>query len=358
MLFQLDENTARSKLLSKLNEEFLFFLNHAVNADEFTINLFSEEFGQLVWANGPTQARFQSFYNEYAGLDDGERNRFNDQIQSQQNIAAYFTDKDLTLPNFPGELPSTLTELFRHLFNHAKRLQPLINACDGECISTHFQQFRNQNGVVCTFCATSRTSQNRDDVDGKDQWVADYDHLLSISEVPYYGVHPDNLVPTCEICNRKAKGARSLLFDLSGNRQAVCYSYDDSLADSVFLKLEHEGLCFKLDSYVEFAGLDRQEMLNAWESVYQVQSRVVSEQSNFAEWIQIDCRAQTYEDLVQQITIRSQEDAHAERNNEWLFWKRKLYQWLIEQSDDIKQQLWAVIEQKSDDENSRLEFEI
>lgn len=40
------------------------------------------------------------------------------------------------------------------------------------------------------------------------------------------------------------------------------------------------------------------------------------------------------------------------------FWRFKLYHWIAQQSDDFKQQLWVMIDQRRSDEDSRLVYGI
>lgn len=47
-------------------------------------------------------------------------------------------------------------------------------------------------------------------VDGE-QWRADYDHQLCKSKYPIFAVHPDNLIPLCDVCNQDAKKRKIFL---------------------------------------------------------------------------------------------------------------------------------------------------
>lgn len=364
MLFPLSPSTPRSKIFSALNNELLYFLKASINADRFRRGLFTKKVGKAFWENEKTKNKFSGLWQEISKLTTPKRQELFDKIKNGQNVKNYFDNRELLFPEvLPKELNEKLAELTHHLFSNTKELAKVRDSCDGETIQAHFNWFYQLNGHVCQVCGTELLLQYRSDIPEEDQWRAPYDHLLSKDKYPAYAIHPDNLLPICHTCNSKAKGAKQLLVRKQHGgadlRRLSFYPYDESCQNLVRVELQGDMLSLQLTVLWDASDVDIAEKMMAWDEVYQVKGRVQGEQADFIVWIDGDCQPDNYEDFNQQLTRKAiPPSVQIIRSECWKFWRFKLYAWIVQQDDEFIRQLWAMIEQRRSDEDSKLVYGI
>ena len=359
MLFPLNPNTPRSKVFEKLNAELLFFLQATINRSQFSRQLFSNNIGQECWGNAPTKEKFKAVFDQLP-TNQADKQSFFDLINNSQDVSLMFRDKEAVIPRVqPQGLFDALKNLTTHLFARTKKLAGIIRTAT-ESIEEHYQHYIHLNKELCFLCGTAALSHNRFNIDDDDQWVSDYDHLLCKDKYPSFSCHPDNFIPTCHICNSKAKGAKDVLYD--GVRRRKAFYPLPPLTQSFYHKVRLKPVFAQLDdfatdgnsnplraaqiTYVN-ATPDEGEMIKAWVDIYQVPKRV-SERivSNFCEYISADCTPEDFEDFCNQVERKSRRVPADIKSTEWRFWWFRLYEWLHSQADDVKRDAWALIDWK------------
>ncbi|WP_371194270.1 hypothetical protein [Glaciecola sp. SC05] len=365
MLFPLDSNTPRSKIFECLNCELLFFLQASITRDRFSRQLFSDAIGQECWDNTPTKKKFKAVWDQLP-TNQADKQAFFDLINNSQDVSLLFSDKAAVIPRVqPQGLSDALKNLTTHLFTRTKKLAGIIRITT-ESIEEHYQQYIRLNNELCYLCGTAALSHNRFNVDDDDQWVSDYDHLLCKDKYPTFSCHPDNFIPTCHICNSKAKGAKDALYDGTTRRKAF-YPLPP-LTQSFYRKVRLKPVFAQLDDYAADgnsnplrsaqityfrATPDEREMIKAWVDLYQVPERV-SERivSNFCEYISGDCTPEDFKDFCDQVERKSRREPIDLKSTEWKFWWFRLYEWLNSQAEEVKRDAWALIDWKQQQVNN------
>ncbi|MDL0433009.1 hypothetical protein QPM17_17840 [Marinobacter sp. TBZ242] len=368
MLFPLHRNTPRCVVFEFLNSELLHFLRASITSVSFSQDLFSShDIGNarvpsVCWSNIPTQNKFRAVWNNLPQRAQ-ERQRVYDIIHSSQDIDAYFDDTAKELPQLNSpELSEALKDLTIHLFTRTKDLEGTKTQANGS-IGQHFQQFIhvNNDSELCPLCGTARLSQNRAHLGPEDQWRADYDHLLCKDRYPIFGAHPGNFIPTCHICNSKAKGARDLLREKDGHRrrafyplppsQDFCYQYllievTPKVVEDLVNGEWEEPLSETVVSF-ESAPQIVKEKIEVWDEVYKVVSRVEHHITTYlCERVASDLRAMDYADFRAQLSRFSAEAPADWRSMEWRFWWHRVYEYLNRQNEPFLQDLWSLIDWK------------
>jgi hypothetical protein len=359
MLFPLNPNTPRSKVFEKLNAELLFFLQASVTRRQFSQQLFSNDVGLECWNNAPTKKKFKDVWEQLPSTQAGKQTFFN-AVNNSQDVSSLFNDKTSVIPRIETpELFAALKSLTTHLFARTKKLAGIIHIAT-ESIEDHYQKYVRLNKELCLLCGTAALSHNRFNVDDDDQWVSDYDHLLCKDKYPTFSCHPDNFIPTCHICNSKAKGAKDALYDGTARRKAF-YPLPP-LIQSFYHKVRVKPVFAQLADYaadgnsnplraaqVTYANAtpDENEMIKAWVDLYQVPNRV-SERivSNFCEVVSSDCRPTGFEDFCAQVARQAARQPLDMKTTEWRFWWFRLYEWLNSQAEEVKRDAWVLIEWK------------
>lgn len=368
MLFSLHPNTPQCDVFRVLNEELLHFLRQSVNATVFSEALFStyvvgqNNVRSECWVNEPTRLKFEALWNELPpGVQ--QRQQFYDQINAAQIVHTFFDDLFTSPPALPANQFDAFKKLTTHLFTRTANLVNIEKQA-GSKVKEHFQLFRQANGntQLCYVCGTHQLSQNRIGVPDDEQWRADYDHLLCKDKHPIYGVHPGNFIPTCHICNSKAKGSIDLIYREGNLRRLAFYplpplqeSCGRYMSVSIGIKQLHELTVGKWDQplgdiviSVSNASYDVEQKVNTWIDAFQVPGRVkayiadgliislttdLSEPTNFQEFIS----------RLRQYVVNVPLDV---KRTEWRFWLFRLYQYLAQQDDVLLQTVWALMEWK------------
>ena len=343
MLFSLELLTPKFEVFEQLNNELLYFLEHAVPIDRFTRNRLSPgAIGKACWDNARkpkakgllTKDKFKKLYVELQKLPLADRQRLFETVRDNQNLQNLFTDPNhqlltfLTLGCF-----TALKELSSHLYCSTKSLQPVIDACGSVTINAHFENFKRVNGEVCRACGLERIAPFRADTPIEKQWRADYDHLLCKSKYPIYAVHPNNLFPICQTCNQDAKKAEDMFFCHSKKRpRAAFYPFTESAQDYVKLALKNDRdpeVCIQLSWLTDDALI--QEKLKTWDDVYQIKKLVEGRFISLANIIEDELKAVSLDDLQANIVrevARPPSAATLKRKPE-AFWLHKLYSYLV-----------------------------
>tara|TARA_R110001599_G_scaffold298022_1_gene502326 strand:- start:16993 stop:18120 length:1128 start_codon:yes stop_codon:yes gene_type:complete len=365
MLFPLAANSPRCKVFEKLNAELLYFLNKSITAKQFRRSLFSTETGQECWKNTPTKEKFKAVFG-LLPRDENDRREIYDSINDCQNISLLFSDKAIEAPRIaPEELFVVFKSLTTHLFNRTKDLAGVITDAN-ESIEEHYQAYVRANSELCFVCGTNSLAQNRFNVLDDEQWRSDYDHLLCKDKYPVYSCHPDNFLPTCHICNSKAKGALDALFCGSDRRRAPypLPPLNDSIFDKITVRTVFNELincaadeninplCQVDFEYINHTA-DENEMIQAWIELYKVPQRVGARiAKTFCEYIASDCTPEDYGDFCYQIARKARQEPADMKITEWRFWWFRLYEWLNAQVEDVKRDAWALIIWKIQQENN------
>lgn len=339
MLFSLEPLTPKFAVFEQLNNELLHFLEHAVPIGRFTRNRLSAgAIGKACWDNVRkpkgkgllTKDKFKNLYAELQKLPQADRQRLFETVRDNQNLQNLFTAPNHRLLTFltPGCF-NALKELASHLYCSTKSLQPIIDACGGLSINTHFNNFKTVNGEVCRACGLERIAPFRAGTPIEKQWRADYDHLLCKSKYPIYAVHPNNLFPICQTCNQDAKKAEDVFFCNSAKRRrAAFYPFTESAKDYVKLALKNDRdpeVCIQLNWLTDDALI--QEKLTTWDDVYQIKKLVEGRFVSLANIIEDELKAVSLIDLQNIIAreiARPPTAATLKRKPE-VFWLHKLY---------------------------------
>ena len=355
MLFPLDPTTARCKIFTGLNTVLMNFFHESINSNEFSQDLFPGDVGAACWDNEPTREKFEQLWDELSALSVADRQCLHDTIANNQEIRRFFIDRMAPFPTIqPDSLKTALGKLTKHLYLRSKDLVDVCRACGNESIQNHFETFRTQNGNICAVCGTELLAQRREDVPDGDQWRSAYDHLLSKDKYPAYAIHPDNLLPICDTCNSKAKGADELLVASDKTtRRLSFYPHEESCHEFVEVKLTYVDIAPDLIVSWVTGDPNTSEKLAAWDEIYEVKSRVEGEQSDFVAWLDSECQPVDLNDFSTQISRKSQPPTQISVKNEcWKFWRYKLYVWIQNQGYEVISQIWAMIEKRRSDDDS------
>lgn len=144
---------------------------------------------------------------------------------SHNKVQALCDDKQCRIRKLQSgstALDVALTDLFRYLFDDIFENKSFVSAVGGRSIDDHYIAFRRLGQRVCPFCGID----NYIDRGGGSRSA--YDHYLARSIYPLASVNFFNLVPMCDICNRRPnKGTKNVLFTDAERprRRRVFYPY-------------------------------------------------------------------------------------------------------------------------------------
>ncbi|WP_210449437.1 hypothetical protein [Vibrio crassostreae] len=370
MLFPLNPNTPQCRVFEVLNNELLYFLEAAVQANSFNQDLFSQyqHDGQqkrsVCWSNKATKEKFEALWRALEPLEQQTRRELFELVQNSQDITVYFDDLAAPLPELEGDLFEVFKSLTSHLFTRTKDLSGAKQQADSS-IEQHFQEFRreNNNSQLCFLCGTSLLSQDRTNLDDDEQWRADYDHVLCKDKYPIYTAHPGNFIPTCHICNSKAKGAKNVLVGSQEQRRTAFYPLppsQDSCHQYACIEPSFRGLAELhggdwqdpiASAPVTFptAPADITDKINVWEEVYQVPSRVEEYIiTHFCERLAGDLLL-TVQDEFEEFSRQLQRAARMPTDvkmTEWRFWLNRLYIFLADQNEEYLRDIWPLLQWK------------
>lgn len=367
MLFHLNLNTPQCDVFRILNNELLHFLQQSVNSTVFSEALFTTyQDGQLVirsecWKNVPTKEKFEALWFQLP-QSANQRQQLCNQITSAQTINSYFSDMFIAPPSLAGDLFKAFKQLTTHLFGKTASLRGVEQQA-GSTVKAHFQAFRqaNDNTQLCYLCGTSLLSQNRIGLSDNDQWRSDYDHVLCKDKYPIYAVHPGNFIPTCHICNSKAKGAIDLLFRAGNLRRLAFYPLPPTqescgryISVSMQAKQLDELIACGWDQPignvdVSFSNTtdDIDQKISVWVDTYQVPARVKAHLANsLLERLASDLQPRDFVDFKAQLQRYTAGIPNDIKQSEWKFWWFKLYKFFAVQNDSFLLNIWGLVDWK------------
>ncbi|MEK0214422.1 hypothetical protein EJJ36_06655 [Acinetobacter junii] len=358
MLFPIHPDTPQCKVFEILNTEVLHFLEKSINAKRFNQSLFTSFSDGLIikksacWTNKLTKEKFKGLWNVLPKTIP-ERQAIYQQIFNAQDVCSFFNDTNLALPLFTQEVHDALKNLTAYLYIKTKDLADIKKQA-GESIEEHYQNFIMLNSELCWICGTAQLSQNRTDIRVFDQWRADYDHILCKDTYPAYTVHPANFIPTCHICNSKAKGAKNLLVcpETLNRRKAFYPLVPLRNSCCTFIKTQIILGQDLNDSMVNirlaFAKMtpNIENKIQIWDGVYQISARVTCHlTTHFYEKVDSQLRANDFNDFQAQLERHSRLPSDC-RKSEWSFWWFRLYEFLKDQDNDFLLKIWNFLEWK------------
>ncbi|OOF27108.1 hypothetical protein BZJ19_02400 [Salinivibrio proteolyticus] len=365
MLFRLSLNTPKFEVFRLLNAELLHFLEHSLNKNDFDRGLFTQgDIGQSCWDNARendaratkdlTRDKFEKLFIALNQSGEAIKRQLFEAMRDQQNMRDFFTapNRDLLL-FLPQPCFVALKKVATHLYCATKDLGPIIAASGGSDIMSHFNAFRAHavNGNVCKACGMEKLAVFRAGVVDGDQWRADYDHQLCKSKYPIFAVHPDNLIPLCDVCNQDAKKAKDLFRDSDGHERLTFYPFNEEAKE--LISIQFENLRDPEPTIkVRWATRD-DELLNkldTWDEVYEIRNRVEGQFRSLEAIIEDEISPMDQAHLEMRIRDEARpKSIDTLKRKEWAFWYQKLFSVLeqIDMSPFIAK--WDFVQQQASD---------
>lgn len=352
MLLPIRPETARCAIFQALNDELGYFLNTCVTAKRFGSSLFSTNLRAVINDNKPTKDKFKKLWDAIKPLGIAERTKIATEFSDGQFIQRYYGDKGYQLPVIPDVVSTAIADLTKHLFSRTSGLVGTESACL-ETLHEHFDKYRRVNQNICCFCGASELAPVRAGIEVNDQWRSANDHLLSKKDYPIFAVHPDNLVPTCETCNSKAKLAENLLIRKRKghpNERRLCFfPFVENCNEYIGIEVKKDKLRLTVRFTMDALDPDVREKLNTWNDVYRIRERVEGKFTDLAVLADNDCPANNLNEFRQRIEDKATSCKTYYREESWNFWKYRFYEWLHNYGNGIVEALWDSIMDKRND---------
>ena len=338
MLFKLAENTPKFAVFEKLNAEFLYFLEQSVNTTAFGRALFSAEadpgaevtIGDACWRNSATRTKFEELFTELQKAAPDVKRQLYEAMRDNQDLGSFFEAPNRALLTFfPEDCEKALKKLGTHLYSSTKDLQPVITASGGSDINAYFETYREQslNGNICKACGMKELAAIRAGIPTSDQWRADYDHQLCKSKYPIYAVHPENLIPLCDVCNQDAKKAKDLFKHSDGSDRLAFYPYTEEAKDFVDIQIGNLRDPEPAVTVVWTSGNSTiTEKLETWDDVYEIRSRVEGKFRSLEATIEDEINPENEAEFRHSVSQKARlVSAATLKRKEWAFWHQKLF---------------------------------
>jgi hypothetical protein len=341
MLFRLSPNTPKFEVFRLLNAELLYFLEYSLNQNDFDRSLFTQgDIGQSCWDNSRdnnaratkdlTRDKFEKLFIALNESGEEIKRQLFEAMRDQQNMRDFFTAPNRDLLTFlPQPCLVALKDVATHLYCATKDLGPIITASGGSNIMSHFNAFRAHavNGNICKACGMEKLAVLRAGVVDGDQWRADYDHQLCKSKYPIFAVHPDNLIPLCDVCNQDAKKAKDLFRHSNGTDRHAFFPYNEEAMGLITIELD----CLRDPEpviKVKWTTEDEVQIdkLNTWDEVYEIRRRVEGQFRSLEAIIEDEINPMGQDHLE----MRIREEARPKsidtlKRKEWAFWYQMLF---------------------------------
>lgn len=355
MLFKLADNTPKFEVFRLLNEELLHFLAQSVSANTFGRVLFTQgAVGQACWGNFPTREKFEILFNALQVTENNSKQQLFEVMRDNQNFQVFFENPKRNLFDFMNEdCRKVLKSLCTHLYCSTKDLAPIVTASGGTNITGHFNAYRAQtvNGNICKACGMKELAAFRAGIPGDDQWRADYDHQLCKSKYPIFAVHPDNLIPLCDVCNQDAKKAKDLFRHNNGTDRLAFYPYNEEASGLIDIAIDDlRDPEPKIKVYWNTHDATLLDKLDTWDEIYEIRRRVEGKFRSLEAVIQDEINPIDPEHLVRGINNEARPKmANTLKRKEWVFWYQKLFSTLnqIDKAPFIAK--WEFVQQQAID---------
>ncbi|ETR95735.1 hypothetical protein [Acinetobacter lactucae] len=339
MLFQLHPQTPKFRVFELLNEELIYFLEKSINQKRFGRRLFSyTPVGKACWENikSPqgkhdlTRDKFQKLFENLKQETETNRQQLHQVMIDNQDFSLFFQTPNPTLLGFlHPKTFETFKVLAAHLYGATKDLQTIIEAADGVNIHSHFEVFRAEtlNGNICKACGMEKLAPFRANIGADNQWRADYDHQLCKSKYPLFAVHPDNLIPLCDVCNQDAKKAKDLFVAEDESLRYSFYPFTEEAHSYVSLEIENlrgPSPIVKVQWNTRDSSLINK--LDTWDDIYEIKNRVEGEFRNLEQIIENEIDPVDFNDFQQHILRRTRVvNERTLKSKPWAYWHYKFF---------------------------------
>lgn len=331
MLFRLSDNTPRFEVFRLLNGEFLFFLEKTAESNVFTRTLFTDGgVGEACWNNVKTREKFGDLFDSLSHKGTHAKQRLFESMRDNQDLQHFFENPKRNLFEFlDSPCKEALKSLCTHLYCSTKDLAGIVAASGGNNITAHFNAYRDieVNGNVCKACGMQKLAPFRAEIPDGDQWRSDYDHQLCKSKYPTFAVHPDNLIPLCDICNQDAKKAKDLFRYNDGKERLAFYPYNEEAQELIEVIIE-DLRDPEPKIKVRWNTLDDNllDKLETWDEIYEIRSRVEGQFRALEEVILDEINPKDSAHLADRIKDEARPvNTSTLKRKEWAFWHQKLF---------------------------------
>jgi hypothetical protein len=238
-----------------------------------------------VLSGSPTSSDFLSkIHRQYVCLSVANQDDFQDLFENHLDLTSHYSDNSLAVT----QPVSGLEKLWKACKDAGSYLYSTTLGL--ECFQTvsrttmdqHFESYRRINGSVCCFCGMEEYEVQREisyefGNEHEKQWRASYDHLLCRSKYPLLAIDFDNLVPTCRVCNERAKGQKDLLYSDGARTISFC-PYVDEETVNIELRIDVDTGGFEVDWRIDFSPTDTKHLqkMQNWNRVYKVKERLAN----------------------------------------------------------------------------------
>lgn len=350
MLFRLAANTPRFEVFRLLNAELLHFLDKSVNSNAFSRALFTQgAIGDACWSNTPTREKFELSFNSLQAAGNDTKLQLFEAMRDNQDFQLLFVAPQRNLFDFMSKAcQKNLKSLCTHLYGATKDLKPIVRAAGGLNITGHFNAYRKHavNGNICKACGMKELALFRAGIPVGDQWRADYDHQLCKSKYPIFAVHPDNLIPLCDVCNQDAKKAKDLFRHKNGTDRLAFYPFTEDAQALIEIEIDNlhdpEPVIKVKWNTQDILLVDK---LNTWDEVYEIRSRVEGQFRSLEAIIEDEIRPRDSAHLASRISDEARPHTiNTLKRKEWAFWYQKLFSQLQQIGTPDAEAFWAKLE--------------
>ncbi|WP_218208866.1 hypothetical protein [Acinetobacter sp. F9] len=339
MLFKLHPQTPKFRVFELLNDELIYFLEKSINQQRFGRRLFSNtSVGKACWDNFKSPAgkydltrdKFEKLFENLKRETESIREQLHRIVLDNQDLSSFFLTPNPALLDF---LLRDTFEAFKvlaaHLYGATKDLQPIIDAAGGINIHRHFEAFRTDtlNGNICKACGMEKLAPFRANIGVENQWRADYDHQLCKSKYPLFAVHPDNLIPLCDVCNQDAKKAKDLFVAEDTSLRYSFYPFSEEAHSYVLLEIEN---LRDLSPSVKVSWNTSDSILisklDTWDNIYEIKNRVEGEFRNLDLIIENEIQPEDYTEFEREVNRKTRAIPDPTlKSKPWAYWYHKFF---------------------------------
>lgn len=339
MLFKLHPDTPKFQVFVLLNQELIYFLNKSIKQKTFGKGLFSRKpVGRACWSNvksSPkkndlTRDKFQKLFENLKSETEATREQLHRIVVDNQDLSSFFLTPNPALLGFLHQNTfNAFKVLAAHLYGATKDLQPIIDAAGGVNIHGHFEAFRTDtlNGNICKSCGMEKLAPFRANIGVENQWRADYDHQLCKSKYPLFAVHPDNLIPLCDVCNQDAKKAKDLFVAEDTSLRYSFYPFTEEAHSYVSLEIENlrdPNPSVKVSWNTSDSILINK--LDTWNNIYEIKNRVEGEFHNLDQIVDNEIQPESYTEFEHEVSRKARAISDsALKSKPWAYWYHKFF---------------------------------